>query len=170
MKLFDTGANMLHQLADTINLMNPEDFVKPSHALSGATMGQHLRHTLEFFICLEEAYDNGTVNYDRRNRDVLMESDKFFALEVIARIEHFVRSQRHNKELTLEVDDEAKESACHIGTNYYRELVYNIEHAVHHMAIMKIGLREVAPYVTVPPDFGVAASTVRFRKETMATH
>jgi hypothetical protein len=56
-----------------------------------------------------------------------------------------------------------------IDTNSTRELVYNIEHAVHHMAIMKIGIREIASYVKLPSDFGVAASTVRY-KETVIAH
>jgi len=32
------------------------------------------------------------------------------------------------------------------------------------MAIMKIGLKEIADYITVPPEFGVAASTIRHRE------
>jgi hypothetical protein len=36
------------------------------------------------------------------------------------------------------------------------------------MAIMKIGLREVADYITLPPDFGIAVSTLRYRETMMA--
>jgi len=39
---------------------------------------------------------------------------------------------------------------------------------VHHMAIMKIGIRQVAQRAAVPADFGVAASTLRYRDEVMA--
>jgi hypothetical protein len=31
------------------------------------------------------------------------------------------------------------------------------------MAIFKIGLREVAPEINLPPDFGVASSTLRYQ-------
>ncbi len=55
-----------------------------------------------------------------------------------------------------------------IASNFYRELIYNIEHAVHHMAIMKIGVLEVAPYVSMPLDFGVAVSTIRHKKSETA--
>jgi hypothetical protein len=54
-----------------------------------------------------------------------------------------------------------------MDTNYFRELTYNIEHAVHHMAIIKIGIREVANYVTLPADFGIAASTIRYKEASM---
>jgi len=56
-----------------------------------------------------------------------------------------------------------------LSTNYLRELTYNIEHAVHHMAIMKIGISEIAPYVTCPRDFGVAVSTTRHRESVAAS-
>ena len=44
-----------------------------------------------------------------------------------------------------------------------RELVYNIEHAVHHMAMIKIGLRQIAPEILIDKNFGVAQSTVNNR-------
>jgi hypothetical protein len=36
------------------------------------------------------------------------------------------------------------------------------------MAIMKIGIREVAPYIDLSSDFGVAASTVRYREAAVS--
>jgi hypothetical protein len=44
-----------------------------------------------------------------------------------------------------------------------RELVYNIEHVVHHMALVKIGLKELLPDLDLPDDFGVAVSTIRYQ-------
>jgi hypothetical protein len=72
--------------------------------------------------------------------------------------------------LQLEVGYE-RNSDTHvtIDTNYLRELSYNIEHAVHHMAIMKIGLKEVAAYVPLPDDFGIAVSTLRHAESTART-
>jgi hypothetical protein len=40
--------------------------------------------------------------------------------------------------------------------------VYNVEHAIHHMALIKVGLKEVCPAVKIPADFGVAVSTVKY--------
>jgi hypothetical protein len=69
-----------------------------------------------------------------------------------------------DRALTLEVGYDADSDDCvTISTNYFRELTYNIEHAIHHMAIMKIGVREIAPYIPLDENFGVAVSTVRYR-------
>jgi len=38
------------------------------------------------------------------------------------------------------------------------------------MAIMKIGMREIASYIRLSPDFGVAASTIRYKDSTISIH
>jgi hypothetical protein len=81
------------------------------------------------------------------------------------KITEFVLSRPSNKTLKLEAAyDLNKEEFITIETNFLRELVYNIEHAVHHMAIIKIGVREVAPQIVLPHDFGIAASTIRYQE------
>ena len=164
MQLSKACTTILDQLSDIVHQLDENDFSKPSPALGNATIGQHLRHTLEFFLCLEQGFSKGIVNYDQRAHDKLIESDKFIALNVLTRMGDFVKLEHGDQPLKLEVGYERDSEECvTIETNYLRELTYNIEHAVHHMAIMKIGLREVAPYVTIPPDFGIAVSTIRYR-------
>jgi hypothetical protein len=166
MQLSNACCAILHQLSTLVSQLKDNDFAKPSKALSDSTIGQHLRHTLEFFICLEQGYEQGVVNYDKRGHDKLIETDKFIALATIQKIIDFILVQKTDQPLKLEVGyDATNNEAITIETNYLRELIYNIEHAVHHMAIMKIGIREVASYISLPSDFGVAASTVRFKKE-----
>ncbi len=120
-------------------------------------------------MCFEQGFDKGLINYDKRAHDKLIESDKFLALAAIGRISDFV-SQLNDKPLKLEVGyDLEKEIFLTIDTTATRELVYNIEHAVHHMAIMKIGIREIASYIKLAPDFGIAASTIRYKENTVST-
>ena len=170
MQLSHACNTILSQLADVISGMEEKDYSKPSPTLSNSTVGQHLRHTLEFFLCLEQGFEQGVVNYDKRAHDKLIESDKFIALAAISRIKDFISGQVLDKKLKLEVGYERDSESClAIDTNYFRELTYNIEHAVHHMAIMKIGIREVANYIQLPADFGIAVSTLRYKESGMVT-
>jgi hypothetical protein len=165
MQLSKACFQILSQLENTVEQIQPEDFCKPSNTLSQSTIGQHLRHTLEFFLCLERGLAIGLINYDKRDHDKLIETDKFIALATINRIRDFIFAQTEDKELKLEVGYERHSAdTVTISTNYFRELTYNIEHAVHHMAIMKIGVKEIAPAVKLPDHFGVAVSTVRYRE------
>lgn len=168
MKITKACTNILSQLTDMVSQLTEQDFIKPVDTLGNSTIGQHLRHTLEFFICLEKGFEAGIINYDKRAHDKLIETDRFIALSVLSKINEFIVSHYSDKALKLEAAyDLDKEEFVMIETNYLRELVYNIEHAVHHMAIMKIGIREAAPYVKLSHDFGIAASTIRYQ-ETVA--
>lgn len=168
MNLTQACSNILTQLTDLVSQLHEHDFVKPAETLSNSTIGQHLRHTLEFFICLEKGYESGTINYDKRAHDKSIESDKFLALLAIGRVKNFI-CLLSEKPLRLEVGyDLEKDDFLTIETTATRELVYNIEHAVHHMAIMKIGVREIASYIKLAPDFGIAASTIRYKEASIS--
>jgi hypothetical protein len=168
MSLNQACSSILSQLADLVNQINEHDFTRPAETLSNSTVGQHIRHTLEFFLCLEHGYREGVVNYDKRAHDKLIESDKFIALSAIDRVRNFITTLTE-KPLRLEVGyDLTKEEFVTIDTNATRELVYNIEHAVHHMALIKIGVREIASYVILSSDFGIAASTIRYKDSAVS--
>lgn len=164
-QLIHASRSILNQLSDAINQLTDKEFVRPSQTLSGSSIGQHLRHTLEFFICLEQGLDSGVINYDKRGHDKTIESNRTLALAAISRIHSFVGQQAEDKTLILEASYDSGHEVASVNTSYFRELTYNIEHAVHHMAIMKIGIHEVADRVMLPADFGVAASTIRYKKE-----
>lgn len=153
---------ILDQLAVAVKQLDPDDYKRPSASLSNATLGQHVRHTLEFFHCLELGLATGTVNYDQRGRNETLENSKSESLAALEKIKSFLERQTTNCPMNLEVSYERDGQAIRtVPSNYFRELSYNIEHLVHHMALIKIGLREVAPYVQIPAEFGVAISTLR---------
>jgi len=164
MKLLSAACfQILSQLEDTIEQISPEDLSRPSSTLSGSTIGQHFRHTLEFFLCLEKGFETGVINYDKRAHDRRIETSKPMAISSIRSIRDFIEGGLQDKALQLEVCYERHSGEyCTIPTRYYRELTYNIEHTMHHMAIIKIGVSEIAPYVKLPDHFGVAISAVRY--------
>jgi hypothetical protein len=51
-----------------------------------------------------------------------------------------------------------------IPSNYYREIAYNLEHTIHHMALIRVGINEVS-MIELPQDFGVAYSTIKYRQQ-----
>jgi uncharacterized damage-inducible protein DinB len=156
---------ILSQLDALICGISDEDFAKPSTALGGSTIGQHIRHTLEFFACLERGFHDGIISYDRRAHDKALETDRSLAMNSIRGIQDFVRHKLNNRSLILEAGYlRDSDASCSIPTTCQRELAYTIEHAIHHMAIIKIGLREVAPYLSIVENFGVAASTSRHKE------
>jgi hypothetical protein len=61
--------NVFVQITDSLQQLTDQQYQQPSATLSNATIGQHLRHVIELFMCLNQGYITGTVNYEQRKRD-----------------------------------------------------------------------------------------------------
>ncbi|QTE34826.1 hypothetical protein J3L18_16880 [Mucilaginibacter gossypii] len=162
MQLKEPISNLLEQLQYVIDELSPLQYTQPVKLLSQSSIGQHTRHILEFFIELNKGYETGMVDYDKRVRNKAIEADKDFAVTTIRQVEANV--QKPDKELLLQAEyGEGEAHSAQVFSNYYRELVYNLEHTVHHMALIRIGVNAVSD-VVIPDEFGVAASTLKYRK------
>jgi hypothetical protein len=162
MPLQEAVRHTLVQLSGSLELMTQEEFVQPCVHLSNSTIGQHVRHVIEMFQCLELGYETGSVNYELRKRDPLMETKKDVALAALQLI--FEGFKKPDKALVLEgFYNDHSETLLQIPTNYYREIIYNLEHTIHHMALIRIGIRELKQ-IELPEGYGVASSTVKHKR------
>jgi uncharacterized damage-inducible protein DinB len=151
------------QLTEMLKQLSPEAYQQPGKRIFNASIGQHVRHIIELFQCLDLGYDEGFVNYEKRKRNQRIETDKEYAANLIKKI--FYRLDKPDKDLVLEAEDynESAETVV-IATNYYRELAYNLEHTIHHMALIRVAVEEVSN-VRLPDEFGVAYSTIKHRQQ-----
>ncbi len=155
--------NVFVQLTETLNQLSAEHYVQPSKILFNASIGQHVRHIIELFLCLEKGYESGVVNYEKRKRDYQIETDKDLAIQLLKDI--YQRLDRPNCNLVMEAEDyENTEAVVAIPSNYYREIAYNLEHTIHHMALIRVGVNEVST-IELPQEFGVAYSTIKYRQQ-----
>lgn len=164
MQLHNAINNVFVQLNTILQLLSAAQYTQKGKLLSNATIGQHVRHIIELFICLNKGYETGIVNYDSRERNQQIETSKEIATSLLKEI--YEQLDKPDKSLMLEAcyDDNAEKTIT-IATNYYREIAYNLEHAVHHMALIRVGVTEVSN-IELPEGFGVASSTIKYRKES----
>jgi len=156
---------LLDQLGLLVRQMTSETFQQPLRVLHQATIGGHVRHSLEFFICLVGQYENGTVNYDLRQRDVALETNPDAAMVAIGEIRKKLKAISGDMPLTLLTSLNGETDA---SSSLNRELIYVCEHAIHHMALIKSGLLELPDEYQLPDSFGIAASTLNYRKKILA--
>jgi hypothetical protein len=150
------------QLSHALDQLTDDQYVEPSSILFNATIGQHVRHIIELFQCLENGYDEGVVNYEKRKRDYRIETDRVFAAKCLRAI--YRETDKPNKRMLLEAEDYNEEvETVVIPSNYYREVAYNLEHTIHHMALIRVGVNEVST-IELPDEFGVAYSTIKHRQ------
>jgi len=152
--------NSLNDLIDLLGQITNSEYSKPCAALSNSTIGEHSRHIIEMFQCLENNYDLGIVNYDKRDRNVLIQTDTQHAIKKIGLIQNSLG--RENKEIELQQIIDGEEIL--VESNYLRELLYNLEHCIHHQALIKVAVLQ-SPSILVGNNFGVARSTIEYRNQ-----
>ena len=150
---------VLEELSDFLIQLKPEDFKEYSPVLKTASIGQHVRHILELYECLLIQYGSGVVSYDDRKRDKRLETDLDLAIAKIKEIQ--ANLSFDDKELLLKMAVETDFET--IRSSFNRELCYNLEHCIHHQALIKIACNQL-DYITLPSGFGVAKSTIDYVK------
>ncbi|HEY4206992.1 MAG TPA: hypothetical protein VGM31_09270 [Puia sp.] len=150
------------QLGELLERLSDEEYCRPVPLLSGASVGQHVRHVIECFLELEEGRLTGDVNYDLRKRDRRLETDRQFAGMQMAFVQYAFGKPDRPLNLHAAFDEGV---TIALSSTYYRELMHNLDHAIHHMAMIRIGVAEFSG-VALPESFGVAYSTLKYRSNS----
>lgn len=167
--LFKIVTSALEDVKSYLQVIDPALYAQPLEILSSSTIGQHTRHIIEFYSCLidQGTKENGVINYSARRRDYLIESRPDHANHTLTMLFKKLSGLDLLKTCLLDCSEHGQEGLV-VQSTIGRELIYNIEHTVHHLAIIKIALKAVFPEFTFPQHFGVAPSTLRHRLEACA--
>jgi hypothetical protein len=158
--IFNKSNHALDEIVAVLQQLEGQDiYTAPCHELSQATIGQHTRHVIELYQCLLAGYETGLVNYDDRQRNKLYETNTVEAIAVIKEIQ----SKLQQPDKAMQVVCGAEEPHT-ITSNYYREVLYNLEHCIHHQALIRVGLITTNGG-SVSSEFGVAPSTIQYRRQ-----
>lgn len=155
------------QIVSLVSEIERQDYARPLEVFNGSTLGQHFRHILEFYRCLIQGAGSGLIDYANRQRDPDIENDPHFARracqELVTAIAHLEEDQRIAVKADFSANGENERPI--VQSSIGRELMFAYDHAVHHLAIIKIGLQTGFPKLRLDPNLGVAPSTVKFRQE-----
>ncbi|TXB64843.1 DinB family protein [Vicingus serpentipes] len=156
----------LLEIKSLLSNLNTVDYSKSLSLLSASTIGQHVRHILEFYTCLIASKNTGIVNYDNRKRNIEIETNIKFAQEQIDWIIENLMLDNTNIQFNLEGNYTTEsDEIIAIPTTYQRELAYCLEHSIHHQALIKVGLKELELENVINENFGVAPATIRHKKQ-----
>ena len=158
--LIQSLKNNLSENIELLRQITNDEFTQKNPELSNATIGEHMRHIIELMGCLLDNYEQGIINYDNRNRNIQIQSDVNCAISILEKQLTIIDKQ--NKQLSLIHNCFSTEEV--LPTNYFRELLYNLEHSIHHQALIKVALYNF-PHIKISNSFGVAPSTLEYRKK-----
>lgn len=158
------------QMAGLLDKLEKQHYTQPLRLFNGNTVGQHFRHILECYTCLFDGMPKSYVDYGNRQRNHTLSECPRAAMAVLDYIAHSVKQTDELQLLLIEGEFSEDCMGEHKRPMYSssagRELQYAFDHAVHHLAMIRMGLELYFPEVPLPDDLGVAPSTLKYRKAT----
>ncbi len=154
--------SLLQQL---LSKLSQEQFVQSLHLLLNHSVGEHVRHTLQFQENLMNGYSEGLVCYDNRNREC---STAFDIEEAKKQCDHFIQQLNNtNGDKKLKLLLNLNGENIQVPSTYYRELFYVHEHTIHHLAILRMGVENELGLNHELDDLGIATSTLTYLKNSL---
>jgi len=159
---------MLRQLAEVLDHLPDDVYARPLNVFNGSSIGQHFRHIYNFYEILFRRWQEGLVDYADRQRETEVETSAPFAATLFRRLIEQLEGLEEEKSLKVLSDfseSDTNDRRPLVGSSVGRELAYAFDHAVHHLAIIKVGMKVAFPEISLPENLGVAPSTLRYLSE-----
>lgn len=150
----------LQHLDDLLSRLNERQFTINIQHLGNASIGEHSRHIIELLQCALNGYHTGCIDYINRQRNLQLQQNIGSARKAISHLMH--HCELPDKSLNILVENTAKAEQLLVITSYFREMVYNTEHTIHHLALIKVALVEMELHL-VDATFGLAYSTIKYQ-------
>jgi hypothetical protein len=164
--LIETNVRWLCQALALLERIDDAAFAASPVGMDPHRAGAHLRHVVEFYQAFLEGVDSYHIDYDARRRNVDIERSRDAASVAIGTVIRELRTcpaLRFNAIVWVRMED-APASATHepfMESSIDRELQVLSSHTIHHFALIAMTLRLHG--VEMPPDFGMAPSTLRYQ-------
>ncbi len=153
---------LIDTIIETIYAIDETLFYQPLAIYNGSSFGKHFRHIHDFFHCIVVQADEPNIDYCHRHRDSNLEGSKAISIDSFNNLKRELINLNESQLLSVKADFTLDNGLRPmVKTSIGREIMYAYDHAVHHLAIIKIGLNEHCPDLEINQDLGVAASTIR---------
>jgi uncharacterized damage-inducible protein DinB len=156
---------LTRQIAALLNTITPEAYAYPLEIFNGSTLGHHFRHIFDFYDCLLQGTIAKEVDYAARQRNVQLELDPAYAMARFDELRLRLDNLRDEEVLQVRADfsSHIQDARPLVASTIGRELMFAYDHAIHHLAMIKIGLRDAMPGLPLDEKLGVAPSTLKYR-------
>jgi len=159
--------DVLQQGCLFLDLVGDEIYARPLEETGeekpSSSLGAHYRHVLDHFLCLAEGIRTGRVNYDQRRRNPQVENSVTCArlvtealIDELGGLSAEIIPRECAVVYSVGYGDRDAEA---VKSNFAREIMFCVGHAIHHFAILRLLCAGVG--VRLPYEFGVAPSTLK---------
>lgn len=161
-----TQKKVLNSLKKLLNHLSIQSYTCENPSLFRGSIGAHCRHIIEFYSCCFVQKQGLLINYDLRQRNQELELYPKKAISAIDEVLSLLDSVNLNDNIALHIDNclnDGNSTPKGVNSSFFRELIYCMDHCIHHQSLIKIALMEQGLIHLVDNNFGVAFSTQIYR-------
>ena len=152
-------SDQMQVLKELLQSLTDQQYTQNISFLNASSIGAHSRHIIELIQCATRGFETGRVDYINRERNFLIEQNRMFAISVLDAIVLNLPEKDKLLELVTETADNS--NSIILSTTFFREIEYNKEHTIHHLALIRVALKEMNLSL-VNENFGVAHATLKY--------
>ncbi len=167
--LVEDNVSLIDQGVRLLDGLPPEVFTARSTATLGASIGGHLRHNLDHYACFVRGLAQARIDYDDRERAPDIETQPSAASTALRRAAAALRALPPallDQGVEVRMDTGESEERPWTRSTVRRELQFLLSHTVHHYALIAMICHMHGR--PVDADFGVAPSTLKYRRRAAA--
>lgn len=157
---------IIGQIKKVLDHIEPVAYSKSLEVFNGSTLGQHFRHIFDFYHSIFKGWQHGVIDYAQRERNPLIEISPDEASLAFNTVIESLDMIDEKLQVTVHADfsNIPLEYRPLLQSTYGRELMFAHDHAIHHLALIKIGLKTEFPQIPIEQNLGVAPSTLRYKE------
>ena len=156
----DGTLQMTRQIIDLLDKIEESDYSRSVAIFSGSTLGNHFRHILDFYNCLLKGHSINLIDYSCRDRNAIVETQPLAAKKAFEEVNLSLEQLDENQSIQVRADFSGNIRPI-VTSSIGRELMFAFDHALHHLAIIKMGLMASFPHIKVDENLGVSPSTLK---------
>ena len=160
-------ANSLEQLNDILVELEQIPGQLADNVYLEANVGQHMRHVFDHMRAIKLAIAEGLVDYDKRDRGNEVETDRLMASQQLSLLRLWIQTEDFDNckvAVASEIDCE-NTRRMRFDSNLNREILYVINHTIHHAAHIKLVLAQFG--INLPDHIGIAPGTASFNRHNL---
>ncbi len=162
MKLLSNSLiEVLEQVKQLINSCNDKTYTASS-LYTTSSIGQHVRHIIDHIIVFKSGISDGYIDYNIRSRGGLIETSLTQANEQLEKLIDWLANTNLKSE-SIQVISEVsvnQQKNIQVESNIEREVVYLINHTIHHIAYASLVAKQLD--INVEQQLGLAPATVSY--------
>lgn len=160
---------VIHQGIRLLDALEVSHYTQRLPLCFNSAIGGHMRHVIDHYTGFLAGLDGAGINYEKRQRDALVEGDPRHAAAVLesvaTRLTAFADHAGEPSAILVYSETSPDGETC-VGSSHIRELEFLLSHTIHHYALIAVMARMLG--IEPEPTFGIAPSTMRYEQSRAA--